>query len=180
MLLYLCCSDVSIWLNQAVKGMRDRCGEPVPHAHLIVLFNRICKLLHYHIKPVFVFDGVTPQLKQQTLVRAKIWNLNCVRISFEMEACTCIYEQPTMWMWVGVWPLWKVFDGEFYHLLLFFLWLPHWWPCLLQILCVENVWADTKWGCGIARSYINPLNFHACWQSFASGTHLCIKVQLVH
>ena len=61
-------SDVSIWLNQAVKGLRDRGGEPVPNAHLIVLFNRICKLLYYHIRPVFVFDGATPQLKQQTLV----------------------------------------------------------------------------------------------------------------
>ena len=60
--------DVSIWLNQAVKGVRDRRGDPVPYAHLIVLFNRICKLLHYHIKPVFLFDGATPQLKQQTLV----------------------------------------------------------------------------------------------------------------
>lgn len=64
--------DVSIWLNQAVKGVRDRHGEPVPYAHLIVLFNRICKLLHYHIKPVFVFDGATPLLKQQTLVSAAI------------------------------------------------------------------------------------------------------------
>ena len=65
------CVDVSIWLNQAVKGFRDGHGEPVPYAHLIVLFNRICKLLHYHIKPVFVFDGATPQLKQQTLVSAR-------------------------------------------------------------------------------------------------------------
>ena len=65
-LLFL--TDVSIWLNQAVKGLRDRHGEPVPNAHLIVLFNRICKLLYFHVKPVFVFDGVTPQLKQQTLV----------------------------------------------------------------------------------------------------------------
>ena len=56
-------SDVSIWLNQAVKGSR---GEE--NAHLTVLFHRICKLLHYHIRPVFVFDGVMPALKQQTLV----------------------------------------------------------------------------------------------------------------
>ena len=60
--------DVSIWLNQAVKGARDARGDPLPHAHLLVLFNRICKLLYYHIKPVFVFDGVTPALKKKTLV----------------------------------------------------------------------------------------------------------------
>ena len=61
--------DVSIWLNQAVKGARDAQGNPLSHAHLLVLFNRICKLLYYHIKPVFVFDGATPTLKKKTLVR---------------------------------------------------------------------------------------------------------------
>lgn len=66
--------DVSIWLNQAVKGMRDARGEPVPNAHLIVLFHRICKLLYHRIKPVFVFDGATPLLKQQTLVSEDVAN----------------------------------------------------------------------------------------------------------
>ena len=60
--------DVSIWLHQAVKGVRDKGGGAISHAHLLVLFNRICKLLHYRIKPVFVFDGATPALKQRTLV----------------------------------------------------------------------------------------------------------------
>ncbi|XP_013421180.1 DNA repair protein complementing XP-G cells homolog isoform X2 [Lingula anatina] len=59
--------DVSIWLNQSVKGMRDKHGSPLPNAHLITLFNRICKLLYYRIKPVFVFDGGVPALKKQTL-----------------------------------------------------------------------------------------------------------------
>ena len=72
-------SDVSIWLNQAVKGVRDRHGNPIDHAHLIVLFSRICKLLHYHIRPIFVFDGATPALKIKTLVRPTHANnaLNC-------------------------------------------------------------------------------------------------------
>ncbi|KAJ8309905.1 hypothetical protein KUTeg_011770 [Tegillarca granosa] len=60
--------DVSIWLHQAIKGMRDRDGNTLPNAHLQVLFNRICKLLYYRIKPVFVFDGGVPELKKQTLV----------------------------------------------------------------------------------------------------------------
>ena len=60
--------DVSIWLNQAIKGARDRYGNEIPNAHLLVLFNRICKLLYYQIKPIFVFDGSTPSLKLQTLV----------------------------------------------------------------------------------------------------------------
>ncbi|XP_076096538.1 DNA excision repair protein ERCC-5-like [Mytilus galloprovincialis] len=59
--------DVSIWLHQAVKGMRDRDGNPLPNAHLQVLFNRLCKLLYYRIKPVFVFDGGVPVLKKQTM-----------------------------------------------------------------------------------------------------------------
>lgn len=57
------CTDVSIWLNQAVKGFRDASGNAVPHAHVLGLFHRLCKLLFYGIKPIFVFDGPPPQLK---------------------------------------------------------------------------------------------------------------------
>ncbi|XP_030838334.1 DNA repair protein complementing XP-G cells isoform X2 [Strongylocentrotus purpuratus] len=56
--------DVSIWLNQAVLGVH---GNSLSNPHLQVLFNRICKLLFYRIKPIFVFDGAPPQLKKQTL-----------------------------------------------------------------------------------------------------------------
>ncbi|KAL5506745.1 hypothetical protein EMCRGX_G008482 [Ephydatia muelleri] len=65
--------DVSIWLNQAVKGARDHRGEMLKGAHLAVLFSRICKLLHYRIKPVFVFDGPPPTLKLQTLRSRNQW-----------------------------------------------------------------------------------------------------------
>uniref|UniRef100_H2XUA5 Uncharacterized protein n=1 Tax=Ciona intestinalis TaxID=7719 RepID=H2XUA5_CIOIN len=56
--------DISIWLNMAIKGMR---GQSANNAHLITLFHRICKLLYFGIKPVFVFDGGAPALKQRTL-----------------------------------------------------------------------------------------------------------------
>ncbi|XP_054627190.1 DNA excision repair protein ERCC-5 homolog [Dunckerocampus dactyliophorus] len=59
--------DISIWLNQAVKGVRDREGNSVKNAHLLTLFHRICKLLFFRIRPVFVFDGDAPLLKKQTL-----------------------------------------------------------------------------------------------------------------
>uniref|UniRef100_A0A8C5ETR1 Excision repair cross-complementation group 5 n=1 Tax=Gouania willdenowi TaxID=441366 RepID=A0A8C5ETR1_GOUWI len=59
--------DISIWLNQAVKGTRDRDGNSVQNAHLLTLFHRVCKLLFFRIKPVFVFDGDAPLLKKQTL-----------------------------------------------------------------------------------------------------------------
>nr|KAG5687775.1 hypothetical protein BaRGS_025669 [Batillaria attramentaria] len=47
--------------------MRDKDGNPLPNAHLQGLFSRICKLLFYRIRPVFVFDGGAPALKKQTL-----------------------------------------------------------------------------------------------------------------
>lgn len=60
--------DISIWLNQAVKGVRDRDGNAVQNAHLLTLFHRLCKLLFFRIRPVFVYDGDAPLLKKQTLV----------------------------------------------------------------------------------------------------------------
>ncbi|XP_017557369.1 DNA repair protein complementing XP-G cells [Pygocentrus nattereri] len=59
--------DISIWLNQAVKGVRDRDGNSVQNAHLLTLFHRLCKLLFFRIKPIFVYDGDAPLLKKQTL-----------------------------------------------------------------------------------------------------------------
>ncbi|KAL3847457.1 hypothetical protein ACJMK2_018363 [Sinanodonta woodiana] len=59
--------DISVWLHQLAKGMRDSEGNPLPNAHLQGLFTRICKLLYYRIKPIFVFDGGVPELKKQTL-----------------------------------------------------------------------------------------------------------------
>ncbi|XP_045567258.1 DNA excision repair protein ERCC-5 [Salmo salar] len=59
--------DISIWLNQAVKGVRDREGNSIQNAHLLTLFHRLCKLLFFRIRPVFVFDGDAPLIKKQTL-----------------------------------------------------------------------------------------------------------------
>ncbi|RZF39497.1 hypothetical protein LSTR_LSTR001018 [Laodelphax striatellus] len=59
--------DVSIWLHQLMKGFQDSTGSTVPNAHLVGLFHRICKLLFFRIKPVFVFDGGVPTLKKKTI-----------------------------------------------------------------------------------------------------------------
>lgn len=51
-----------------VKGYQDAKGAPLPNAHLMGLFQRLCKLLYFRIKPVFVFDGGYPDLKKETIV----------------------------------------------------------------------------------------------------------------
>ncbi|XP_060047830.1 DNA excision repair protein ERCC-5 isoform X4 [Erinaceus europaeus] len=63
--------DISIWLNQALKGVRDRHGNSVENAHLLTLFHRLCKLLFFRIRPIFVFDGDAPLLKKQTLAKRR-------------------------------------------------------------------------------------------------------------
>ncbi|XP_055282625.1 DNA excision repair protein ERCC-5 isoform X1 [Moschus berezovskii] len=63
--------DISIWLNQALKGARDRHGNAVENAHLLTLFHRLCKLLFFRIRPIFVFDGDAPLLKKQTLAKRR-------------------------------------------------------------------------------------------------------------
>ena len=47
--------------------MRKENGEMIENAHLLGMFRRICKLLYFNVKPVFVFDGPAPSLKRQTL-----------------------------------------------------------------------------------------------------------------
>lgn len=64
--------DVSIWLHQAVRGFRGPGGSAVANAHLLTLFHRICKLLFYRIRPVFIFDGGVPHLKKQTLASRRL------------------------------------------------------------------------------------------------------------
>ncbi|XP_068621435.1 DNA excision repair protein ERCC-5 homolog [Battus philenor] len=61
--------DISIWLHQMVKGYQDAKGAPMPNAHLMGLFQRLCKLLYFRIKPVFVFDGGFPDLKKETIAK---------------------------------------------------------------------------------------------------------------
>lgn len=75
--------DVSLWLVQFLKAMRLEDGQVRRDAHLIGsfsfiirfevvilipgMFRRICRLLIFGIRPVFVFDGPPPMLKRRTL-----------------------------------------------------------------------------------------------------------------
>ncbi|KAI1977235.1 DNA repair protein rad2 [Ophidiomyces ophidiicola] len=63
--------DASIWIYQFLKAVRDKEGNALRNAHIVGFFRRICKLLYFGIKPVFVFDGGAPVLKRQTIASRK-------------------------------------------------------------------------------------------------------------
>ncbi|KAF9923284.1 DNA repair protein rad2 [Linnemannia zychae] len=63
--------DASIWLHQFLRGMRDKDGQAIGNAHILGFYRRICKLLYFNIKPVFVFDGGTPALKRLTIIERR-------------------------------------------------------------------------------------------------------------
>src|ERR1700733_867698 len=63
--------DASIWIYQFLKAVRDKEGNALRNSHVIGFFRRICKLLYFGIKPVFVFDGGAPVLKRQTVLERK-------------------------------------------------------------------------------------------------------------
>ncbi|KAE8359453.1 hypothetical protein BDV27DRAFT_136076 [Aspergillus caelatus] len=63
--------DASIWIYQFLKAVRDKEGNALRNSHIVGFFRRICKLLYFGIKPVFVFDGDAPILKRQTIAGRK-------------------------------------------------------------------------------------------------------------
>ncbi|KAF8513176.1 hypothetical protein BU17DRAFT_77279 [Hysterangium stoloniferum] len=63
--------DSSIWLYQFQATMRDKDGRALVNAHVLGFLRRICKLLFYGIKPVFVFDGGAPALKRITITERR-------------------------------------------------------------------------------------------------------------
>lgn len=63
--------DASIWIYQFLKAVRDKEGHALRNSHVIGFFRRICKLLYFGIKPVFVFDGDAPRLKKETIANRK-------------------------------------------------------------------------------------------------------------
>jgi XPG N-terminal domain len=65
--------DSSIWLYQFQATMRDKDGRGLVNAHVLGFLRRICKLLFYGIRPVFVFDGGAPVLKKMTIVRNQVY-----------------------------------------------------------------------------------------------------------
>lgn len=67
--------DSSIWIYQFQATMRDKEGRGLVNAHVVGFLRRICKLLFYGIKPVFVFDGGAPALKRSTIVSLTVLSI---------------------------------------------------------------------------------------------------------
>nr|CDS27689.2 DNA repair protein complementing XP G cells [Hymenolepis microstoma] len=61
--------DMNIWLHQALKSN----AKGNRNVHFAILFRRICKLLFYGIRPVFVFDGAVPALKKNTMANRRAY-----------------------------------------------------------------------------------------------------------
>ncbi|KAF8428301.1 PIN domain-like protein [Tirmania nivea] len=54
-----------------LKAVRDKEGNALRNSHVVGFFRRICKLLFFGIKPIFVFDGGALVLKRQTVAERK-------------------------------------------------------------------------------------------------------------
>ena len=76
--------DSSIWIYQFQATMRDKEGRGLVNAHVVGFLRRICKLLFYGIKPVFVFDGGAPALKRSTIVSSTDYTI------YEYALINCI------------------------------------------------------------------------------------------
>lgn len=63
--------DASIWIYQFMLAVRTEKGDQMPNSHIVGFFRRICKLLWFGIKPVFVFDGGVPELKRRVIASRK-------------------------------------------------------------------------------------------------------------
>uniref|UniRef100_A0A7E4WCY5 XPGI domain-containing protein n=1 Tax=Panagrellus redivivus TaxID=6233 RepID=A0A7E4WCY5_PANRE len=60
--------DISIWLHQAAHGFATH-GNDARKPHLVLILNRVAKLLYYKVRPVFVFDGDQIPVYKQAVLR---------------------------------------------------------------------------------------------------------------
>jgi DNA excision repair protein ERCC-5 len=66
--------DISIWLNQIIKAVPAQNEDDSTNNDVFMkpLFHRIMTLLYFGCKPVFIFDGKTPELKLETIVKKNL------------------------------------------------------------------------------------------------------------
>jgi DNA-binding transcriptional ArsR family regulator len=85
--------DMSIWITQFIKAMRDDDGKMIQNAHILGTLRRILRLLFHKIRPVFVFDGETPALKARIIQQRRKTHERHVSFSFSISNMWLIGEQ---------------------------------------------------------------------------------------
>ena len=58
--------DASIWIYQFIRALPPSTTSAYSSLVLAGLFNRLCKLIYFNIKPVMIFDGLAPAIKKRT------------------------------------------------------------------------------------------------------------------
>ena len=59
--------DASIWIQQAIRGVRAGHINGTEGAHSLIFFKRVIRLMEHGAKLIFVFDGKAPAVKQRVL-----------------------------------------------------------------------------------------------------------------
>lgn len=65
-----------LWIDFSENISSEIKTDNIKKAHLYFFFLRICKLLYYNIRPIFIFDGNPPELKRKTIFQRNIKKRN--------------------------------------------------------------------------------------------------------
>ncbi|CRG98809.1 DNA repair protein RAD2, putative [Plasmodium relictum] len=65
-----------LWLDFSQNINNEIRTDNLKKAHLYFFFLRICKLLYYNIRPIFIFDGNPPDLKKKTIFQRNLKKRN--------------------------------------------------------------------------------------------------------
>ncbi|SCL97402.1 DNA repair protein RAD2, putative [Plasmodium chabaudi chabaudi] len=64
-----------LWLDFSEQNSDLKLSN-LKKGHLYFFFLRICKLLYYNIRPIFIFDGTPPELKKRTIFQRNLKRKN--------------------------------------------------------------------------------------------------------
>ncbi|EDL43259.1 DNA repair endonuclease, putative [Plasmodium vivax] len=65
-----------LWMDFSEQMNTDMRTDNLKKVHLYFFFLRICKLLYYNIRPIFIFDGTPPELKRKTIFQRNVKRRN--------------------------------------------------------------------------------------------------------
>jgi 5'-3' exonuclease len=64
--------DINLYIYKYVIGLRNNVNNKYPNSiHIYALYRILKMLLNYNILPICIFDGKTPKLKQDSIIRRK-------------------------------------------------------------------------------------------------------------